>query len=191
TFSARAMEAVRRRKSKCRSWYLDVALIEQYWGPDRLYHHTAPITMNYALYEALRIVVEEGLEPRWKRHVANAAALVSGLSAMGLKLVAQEGHRLPQLTAVAVPDGIDEGRVRSELLRLFNIEIGAGLGPFKGKVWRIGLMGESSRRENVMLVLNALEEILGSMGLEIARGRALAAADNAYQAQGMGVGEPR
>ncbi len=191
TFSERAMDAVHRRKSKCSSWYLDVALIEHYWGPDRLYHHTAPITMNYALYEALRIVVEEGLETRWKRHVANAAALVAGLSAMDLKLVAQEGHRTPQLTAVAVPDGIDEARVRAELLRLFNIEIGAGLGPFKGKVWRIGLMGESSRRENVMLVLNALEEILGSMGLEIARGRALSAADRAYQAQGLGVGEPR
>jgi alanine-glyoxylate transaminase/serine-glyoxylate transaminase/serine-pyruvate transaminase len=191
TFSARAMDAVHMRKTKCSSWYLDVALIEHYWGPDRLYHHTAPITMNYALYEALRIVVEEGLETRWKRHAANAAALVTGLAAMGLKLVAQEGHRLPQLTAVAVPDGIDEARVRSELLRLFNIEIGAGLGPFKGKVWRIGLMGESSRRENVMLVLNALEEILGSMGMEIARGRALSAADNAYQAQGLGVGEPR
>jgi len=180
TISERAMEAVRKRKSKCRSWYLDVSMIEDYWGPDRLYHHTAPISMNYALYEALRIVIEEELEPRWKRHQVNANALHAGLMAMGLELAAQEGHRLPQLTAVAVPDGIEEAKVRAELLRLFNMEIGAGLGPLKGKVWRIGLMGESSRRENVMLVLNALEEILGSMGMEIVRGRALSAADRAY-----------
>jgi alanine-glyoxylate transaminase / serine-glyoxylate transaminase / serine-pyruvate transaminase len=189
TFSARAMEGVRKRKHKCRSWYLDVAMIEQYWGPTRVYRHTAPITVNYALYEALRMVVEEGLEARWKRHAANAAALQAGLAGMGLEMAAQEGYWLPQLAAVRVPKGIDEGKVRAELLRLFNIEVGAGLGPFKGKVWRIGLMGESSRRENVMLILNALEEILGSMGHEVARGKALSAADQAYAAQGLGAGE--
>jgi alanine-glyoxylate transaminase/serine-glyoxylate transaminase/serine-pyruvate transaminase len=191
TFSPRAMEAVHRRKTKCRSWYFDVGLIEQYWGPDRLYHHTAPITMNYAIYEALRIVVEEGLETRFKRHVANAAALVAGLKGMGIELAAQEGHRLPQLTAITIPEGIKDAKVRERLLKLFNIEIGAGLGPFKGKVWRIGLMGEGSRRENVMLVLNALEEILGSMGMELSRGRALSAADKAYESMGLGAGEPR
>src|SRR5215469_7313403 len=180
TFSERAMQAVRGRKQKCRSWYFDVAMIERYWGPDRLYHHTAPISMNYAIYEALRIVVEEGLEARFKRHRANSAALQAGLEAMGLELAAQPGYRLPQLTAVRVPGGIDEARVRTELLELFNIEIGAGLGPLRGKVWRIGLMGESSRRENVMLVLNALETILESLGAEIARGRSLAAADRAF-----------
>jgi alanine-glyoxylate transaminase/serine-glyoxylate transaminase/serine-pyruvate transaminase len=190
TLSASAMDWIRKRKTKCRSWYFDVALIEHYWGADRVYHHTAPITMNYALYEALRIVVEEGLETRWRRHRANAAALQAGVRAMGLQLAAQEGYRLPQLSAVAVPDGIDEAKVRAQLLRLFNIEIAAGLGPLKGKIWRIGLMGESSRRENVMLILNALEEILGSMGFEIARGRALAAADDAYVAEGLGAGEP-
>ena len=190
TFSAFAMDAIRKRKTKCRSWYFDVALIEQYWGPDRMYHHTAPITMNYALYEALRIVVEEGLETRWRRHRVNASALQAGVRAMGLELAAQEGYRLPQLTTIAVPDGIDETKVRAELLRLFNIEIAAGLGPLKGKIWRIGLMGEGSRRENVMLILNALEEILGTMGFEIARGRALAAADEAYVAEGVGAGEP-
>ena len=190
TFSAAAMDAIRKRKTKCRSWYFDVALIEQYWGPDRMYHHTAPITMNYALYEALRIVVEEGLEARWRRHRVNASALQAGVRAMGLELAAQEGYRLPQLTTIAVPDGIDEAKVRAELLRLFNIEIAAGLGPLKGKIWRIGLMGEGSRRENVMLILNALEEILGTMGFEIARGRALAAADDAYLAEGLGAGEP-
>ena len=190
TFSAAAMDSIRKRKTKCRSWYFDVALIEHYWGPDRLYHHTAPITMNYALYEALRIVVEEGLETRWRRHRANASAFQAGVRAMGLELAAQEGYRLPQLSAVAVPTNIDEAKVRAELLRLFNIEIAAGLGPLKGKIWRIGLMGEGSRRENVMLALNALEEILGSMGFEIARGRALAAADDAYVAEGLGAGEP-
>ncbi len=190
TFSASAMDSIRKRKTKCRSWYFDVALIEHYWGPDRLYHHTAPITMNYALYEALRIVVEEGLERRWRRHRANAAAFEAGVRAMGLQLAAQEGYRLPQLSTVAVPAGIDEAQVRTELLRLFNIEIAAGLGPLKGKIWRIGLMGEGSRRENVMLILNALEEILGSMRFEIARGRALAAAEDAYVAEGLGAGEP-
>jgi alanine-glyoxylate transaminase/serine-glyoxylate transaminase/serine-pyruvate transaminase len=190
TFSERAMAAVRARKTKCRSWYLDVGLIEQYWGPDRLYHHTAPITMNYAIYEALRIVVEEGLAARFKRHIANASALVAGLKAVGIAMTAQEGHRLPQLTAITIPEGISDAKVRERLLKLFNIEIGAGLGPFKGKMWRIGLMGEGSRRENVMLVLNALEEILGSMGMEIARGRALSAADKAYELMEMGAGEP-
>jgi alanine-glyoxylate transaminase/serine-glyoxylate transaminase/serine-pyruvate transaminase len=183
TFSERAMETVRKRKRPCRSWYFDAAMIERYWGPDRLYHHTAPITMNYAIYEALRMVVEEGLETRFKRHQLNSAALKTGLHAMGLELAAQEGHRLPQLTAVRAPSGIDEAKVRSELLRLFNIEIGAGLGVFKGKVMRIGLMGESCKRENVMLVLNALETILTSMGMEIARGAALAAADRSYSGE--------
>ena len=180
TMSERAMEVVRKRKTKPRSWYLDVSIIEQYWGPERLYHHTAPISMNYALYEALRMIVEEGLQNRWKRHVANATALQNGLHAMGLKLAAQEGYRLPQLTTVSVPESIDEAKVRAALLKDFNTEIGAGLGPLKGKVWRIGLMGESSRRENVMLVLNALEEILSSMGFPVVRGEALSAADKAY-----------
>jgi alanine-glyoxylate transaminase / serine-glyoxylate transaminase / serine-pyruvate transaminase len=180
TFSARAMEVVRKRKTPCTSWYFDLSLIEKYWGPDRVYHHTAPITMNYALYEALRIVVEEGLEARFKRHRGNAAALQAGIEGMGLGLAAQAGFRLPQLTTVAVPSGIDEAKVRAELLEKFNIEIGAGLGPLKGKVWRIGLMGESCKRQNVMLILSALETILQSMGFELARGKSLAAADRAY-----------
>jgi alanine-glyoxylate transaminase / serine-glyoxylate transaminase / serine-pyruvate transaminase len=180
TFSARAMEAIRRRRSKCRSWYLDVAAIGSYWGSERVYHHTAPITMIYALYEALRVVMEEGLEERWLRHRRNAAALHAGLDAIGLKLVAQEGHRLPQLTTVAVPPGVDEAKVRAELLQQFNIEIAAGLGPLRGKVWRIGLMGESSCRENVTLLLGALEQILAGAGFELSRGKGLAAAQAAY-----------
>jgi alanine-glyoxylate transaminase/serine-glyoxylate transaminase/serine-pyruvate transaminase len=182
TMSERAMAAMRSRKSKCRSWYLDVAMIAQYWGTERVYHHTAPISMNYALYEAMRIVLEEGLEARWRRHQLNAAALQAGLRAIGLEFAAQEGYRLPQLNAVKVPAGIDEAGVRTALLRTYNMEIGAGLGPFKGKVWRIGLMGESSRRENVVLVLNALEQLLGAAGVQVVRGRALAAADEVYAA---------
>jgi alanine-glyoxylate transaminase / serine-glyoxylate transaminase / serine-pyruvate transaminase len=180
TLSERAMAAIRGRKNKCRSWYLDVSMIAQYWGAERAYHHTAPISMNYALYEALRIIVEEGLEARFRRHRQNAAALQAGLAAMGLQFVAQEAYRMPQLSAVQAPAGIDEAAIRTALLRTYNMEIGAGLGPFKGKVWRIGLMGESSRRNNVVLVLNALEQLLSSAGVEIARGRAQAAADAVY-----------
>jgi alanine-glyoxylate transaminase / serine-glyoxylate transaminase / serine-pyruvate transaminase len=182
TFSERAMQAVRNRKTKSRSWYFDLAMIERYWGAERLYHHTAPISMNYALYEALRIVVEEGLPRRFARHRANAEALSAGLNAIGLRAVAQEGHRLPQLTVVAIPEGIEDAKVRSELLRNFNLEIAGGLGPFKGKVWRIGLIGESSTRENVMILLNALESVLSAQGFELARGAALRAADTTYAA---------
>ena len=180
TFSERAMESVRKRKTKCRSWYFDVALIEQYWGPDRLYHHTAPITMNYALYEALRIVVEEGLEARWRRHRINAAAFQAGVGAMGLQLAAQEGHRLPQLTTIAVPAGIDDVKVRAELLRNFNVEIAGGLGPFKGKVWRIGVMGYNSRPNCVLLVLAALERCLHAQGHKAPPGAGVAAAIKVY-----------
>lgn len=181
SFSERALAAVRSRKSKCRSWYFDLAMIEKYWGAERVYHHTAPITMNYALYEALRVVAEEGLEVRFKRHRENGAALQAGLAALGLEPAAQEGHRLPQLAVVKLPAGIDDAQVRAALLRTFNVEIAGGLGPFKGKVWRIGTLGESSRREHVTLVLGALETILSSMGLEVARGAALAAAERAYR----------
>ena len=182
TFAESAMQAVRRRKSKPYSWYFDLAMIERYWGAERLYHHTAPISMNYALYEALRLVIEEGLDQRFARHQANARAIWAGLGALGLKPVAQEGHRLPQLAVVAIPNSIDDASVRGELLRHFNIEIAGGLGPLKGKVWRIGLLGESSTRENVMMALNALESVLSSQGLELARGTALKAADRAYAA---------
>jgi len=182
TFSERAVDAVRKRKTPCRSWYFDLAMVERYWGAERIYHHTAPITMNYALYEALRVVLEEGLEARFARHRANAAALHAGLVAAGLDLIAQEGYRLPQLTTVGVPDGADEAKVRAALLRDFSIEIGAGLGPFKGKVWRIGLMGESSRPESVKRVLSALETVLVAMGVKLPRGAALGAAEKAYEA---------
>jgi len=182
TFGPRALEAVARRRHKVQSWYLDVTLLQQYWGEDRVYHHTAPISMNYALREALRIVAEEGLEARFARHRRNHEALAAGLTALGLSLAAEEGHRLPMLNAVTVPAGVDEARVRSRLLADDGIEIGGGLGPMKGRVWRIGLMGESSRRESVLSVLAALEVALAAEGHRVTPGAALAAAQGAYVA---------
>lgn len=160
SFSPRAVEAATRRKTKVQSWYLDVNLLASYWGQERVYHHTAPISMNYGIHEALRLVLEEGLEARWKRHKENHLLLKAGLVELGLSIASQEGHQLWQLNAVTVPEGVDEAAVRKRLLTDFNIEVGAGLGPFKGKVWRIGLMGETSKRENVQTFLAALKKCL-------------------------------
>lgn len=182
TFGPRAREALRRRTSAVRSWYLDVSLLEQYWGEARVYHHTAPISMNYALREALRLVVEEGLPARFARHRRNHEALVAGLAALGLELAAEAGHRLPMLNAVTVPEGVDEARVRGRLLADHGIDIGGGLGPMKGRVWRIGLMGESSRRTHVLALLAALEDALRAEGRRTAAGAALAAAQAVYAA---------
>ncbi len=182
TFGPRALEALRRRKSKVQSWYLDLTMIEKYWGAERVYHHTAPITMNYALYEALRLVEEEGLEVRWARHRQNHLALKAGLAAIGLAMASQENHQLWTLNSVRIPDGVDDGRVRGALLDEFNIEIGGGLGPLKGETWRIGLMGESSTTANVLLVLSALERILPRCGHAVSPGAAVAAAQRVYAA---------
>ncbi len=160
TVGPRAREAIHQRKTKVANWYLDLSMIENYWGDERTYHHTAPISMNFALREALRIVQEEGLEARFERHKANSAMLWQGLEDLGLRLIVPIEHRLPSLTTVAVPDGIDEATVRQRLLEEYNIEISGGLGAFKGKAWRIGLMGYSSRRENVLLLISALEKML-------------------------------
>lgn len=178
TVSERALATIRSRKTKCRSWYLDIGLLERYWGQERLYHHTAPINLNYALYEALRLVLEEGLAARWERHRKSAAALQAGLGALGLKLAAPEGFRLPQLTSIRVPDGIDEAKVRAQLLKRFNTEIGAGLGPLKGRIWRIGLMADNANPQRVLSLLDALEEILREAGLEIPRGSPRLAAES-------------
>jgi alanine-glyoxylate transaminase/serine-glyoxylate transaminase/serine-pyruvate transaminase len=161
SLNARALEVAQRRKTKVQSWYLDVNLLSAYWGQERVYHHTAPITMNYGLHEALRLALIEGLEKRWRRHEENHLALKAGLARMGLQIVSQTGHQLWQLNAVGVPEGVDEAAVRKRLLTEFNIEIGAGLGPLKGKIWRIGLMGEGSTGKNVETVLEALRKILG------------------------------
>jgi len=175
SLGGRAMEIAAKRKAKVQSWYLDVNLLASYWGQDRVYHHTAPISMNYALHEALRLVLEEGLENRWRRHEQNHLALKAGLEAMGLEIASQEGHQLWQLNAVAVPEGVDEAAVRKRLLSDFNIEIGAGLGPLKGKIWRVGLMGETSSKANVKAFLSALGQILNDSGRKTETEAALAA----------------
>jgi alanine-glyoxylate transaminase/serine-glyoxylate transaminase/serine-pyruvate transaminase len=178
TFSERALHRIRARKSKVQSWYLDITMVEKYWGSDRTYHHTAPISMNYALREALRIVCDEGLEVRWGRHELNHRALVAGIEAMGLEMNVKPEHRLWSLNAVRVPEGVDDARVRGRLLNDSNIEIGGGLGPLKGKIWRIGLMGSGSSRENVLLVLEALQQALNNEGFSCASG--VGAANGAY-----------
>ncbi len=178
TFSAAAAEVIRGRRTKVQSWYLDMTMIGQYWGAARVYHHTAPINMSYALYEALRIVLEEGLEARIERHSQNHHALRAGLEALGLAYIPERS--LTTLNAVSVPAGVDDAKVRRRLLTEHGIEIGAGLGPFAGKAWRIGLMGESSSRRNVLLVLAALESILAEEGAGVPRGEALAAASAVY-----------
>lgn len=179
TFSERAVEKVRARKVACSSWYLDLSLLLNYWGRERVYHHTAPISMVYALHEALRIVAEEGLEARARRHELNHRALVAGVEAMGLSMQVAEADRLWTLNAVRVPDGIDEMRVRKQLLEEFNIEIGGGLGVFKGRVWRVGLMGSGSTENNVLLLLAALEKALADTGFTVA-GSGVSAAARVY-----------
>ncbi len=169
-----------KRKTKCQSWYLDLGMVRQYWGSDRAYHHTAPITMNYALREGLRLVLEEGLENRWARHQRNHRALKAGLTALGLTYTAQEGHQLPQLNAVRIPQGIDDLTVRKRMLTEFGIEIGGGLGEFKGKAWRIGLMGYNSKPSAVFQVLAALEQCLGAVGAKVTPGSGVAAAELSY-----------
>jgi alanine-glyoxylate transaminase/serine-glyoxylate transaminase/serine-pyruvate transaminase len=180
TFSPAAVEAMQRRRRKARSWYLDLSLIAQYWGKDRIYHHTAPISMNYALREALRLVHEEGIEARFRRHRLNHEALVAGLEAIGLTLASQRDHRLWMLNSVSVPQGVDDAAVRRRLLAEHGIEIGGGLGPLRGSTWRVGLMGESSRRAHVLTFLSALSEVLRSEGYGVSAGSALGAAEGVY-----------
>jgi alanine-glyoxylate transaminase/serine-glyoxylate transaminase/serine-pyruvate transaminase len=175
-----AVEVLGRRKTKVQSWYLDLTMIQRYWGSDRFYHHTAPITMNYALREALALVVEEGLEARFARHALNGRALHAGLAAMGLSLATDPNHRLPQLTCVRIPDGIDDLTVRRRLLKDWGIEVGGGLGPFKGQAWRIGLMGYGSRQSHVTLLLAALETCLRDLGCGVPPGEAIRAAAGVY-----------
>jgi alanine-glyoxylate transaminase/serine-glyoxylate transaminase/serine-pyruvate transaminase len=180
TFNNRAAEAMRNRKSKGQSWYLDMTMVEKYWGQERVYHHTGPITLNYALREALRLVSEEGLEARFERHRLNHQALLAGLQAMGLEPFAQAGHRLWTLNAVKVPEGVEDAKIRKRLLDEFSIEIGGGLGPLKGQIWRIGLMGYSSSKGNVLLCLGALETVLREEGYQPAAGAGVAAAIEVY-----------
>ncbi len=160
TLGDRAMEKLNNRKTPVTNWYLDMTLVGKYWGKERIYHHTAPVNMNYALREALSIITEEGLEKRWQRHRISAEMLWEGLEELGIKCHVEKDFRLPSLTTAQIPEGVDGKSVAGYLLRNYNIEIAAGLGQLAGKVWRIGLMGFNSRPENILLLLTAMREAL-------------------------------
>lgn len=160
TFSDRAVEAVRAREEPVRSWYLDVTMLERYWGSDRVYHHTAPVSMVGALHAGLGVVLDEGLEARWERHRLLGGKLTKGLEERGFSYAAEEGHRLPMLHCVRLPGEAEEGPARRRLLSEFAIEVGGGLGDFSGTCWRVGLMGHSCRERNVTTLLGAVDEVL-------------------------------
>ncbi|MEH6473181.1 MAG: alanine--glyoxylate aminotransferase family protein [Halopseudomonas sp.] len=178
SFSEKAVEAVKARKTLVPSWFLDKNLVMGYWGEGakRAYHHTAPVNALYALHESLVMLQDEGLEQAWSRHDHFHQALKQGLEAMGLELLVDPAYRLPQLNAVVIPEGVDEARVRARLLQQYSLEIGAGLGALAGKVWRIGLMGHACNARNVLLCLGALESALIAEGVELERGAAVIAA---------------
>jgi len=180
TFGPRALEVMDQRKKKVSSWYLDIGLLRNYWGSNRAYHHTAPINMNYALHQALRLVLQEGLEARFARHQLHHTALKAGLEAMGIRYSVAAQTSLPMLNSVLIPDGADDASVRSQLLNEFGIEIGGGLGPMKGKTWRIGLMGEAAKSSNILLFLAALEQCLNRQGIRPDPGAAIVAANDVY-----------
>ena len=179
SFGPRAMEVINTRQSQVQSFYFNLKDLENYWNQTRAYHHTTPISMTYALRESLRMMMEEGVENRIRRHARVAAALRAGLEALGIGLMAAEGYRLNPLTTALIPEGIEDTAVRQRLLGDFNIEIGGGLGQVRGKAWRIGLMGDSAKETNVFALLSALEQILPDLGYEVATGASLAAAQRA------------
>ena len=185
SFSERAAARIKSRKHKVQSWFLDLNLVMSYWGGDgkRAYHHTAPINALYGLHEALVMLAEEGLENAWARHRRNHQALRAGIEAMGMQFLVQESHRLPQLNAIKVPEGVDEAQVRQRLLAQFSLEIGAGLGSLAGKIWRIGLMGYTSNPKNVLFCLTALERVLTELKAPIVAGSAAAAAGKVLSEQ--------
>ena len=187
SFSDRFFERVKARGDKVHSWFMDLNLVLNYWGnTNRTYHHTAPTNSLFALHESLLVLKEEGLENAWARHQRHHLALKAGLEAMGFTYLVKDGYRLPQMNAVLVPQGLPAGgeaEVRKTLLNEFNLEIGAGLGPLAGKIWRFGLMGYSCKPENVMLCLSALGSVLSDMGLPVKVGEAEAAAHHAYAEQ--------
>ena len=185
TVGAKVEELAHKRKKPVPSWYFDLLPTMDYWGAERTYHHTPPISLIYGLREALRLVEEEGLEARWERHAQNQQALIAGLEAMGLELfVKNPADRLVTVTGVYIPANVDDRRTRMQLLDEFNIEIAGGLGPVKGKIWRIGLMGYSSQKTNVLLFLTALEKSLTDQGFRMAAGAGVAAAMQSYENAG-------
>ena len=183
TISKRAADVIRSRNHKVQSWFMDLNLVMGYWSGEgsRVYHHTAPINPLYAIHEALVMLAEEGIEQAWERHAKMHRALREGLEAMGLSLVVEKKYRLPQLNTVAIPEGVDDSKVRATLLLRYNLEIGAGLGDLAGKVWRVGLMGQSSKEEHVTLFLSAMEDALLQQGATIKTGVALPAARTVIQ----------
>ena len=182
SFSPTAVAKVEQRGTKVASWYLDISMIANYWGENRAYHHTAPINMTYALHEALRLLHKEGLEASFARHVLNHQALKIGLETLGFTYAADPDHQLPMLNAVNLPDGVDDAQMRSALLEQYNIEIGGGLGEFKGKVWRIGIMGHSAKPENVLGLLEALENLFKENQVPVESDTACNAANAVYLA---------
>ena len=185
TFSPRAVEAVQNRKTPVQSWFMDVSLVVGYWGTGtkRSYHHTAPINALYSLHESLLMLQEEGIEQVWARHRYHHDALRAGLEALGMEFIVPEAERTPQLNAVSVPEGVDEAAIRRRLLDEFNLEIGAGLGALAGKIWRIGLMGYSSRPKNIVGCLAALGTVLADGGLSVSADAAVAAAQQVLAEQ--------
>ncbi|HAA47988.1 MAG TPA: alanine--glyoxylate aminotransferase [Synergistaceae bacterium] len=177
TAGPRAVERIKNRKQKVQSWYLDLTMIMRYWGQERFYHHTAPVNMVYGLNEALKIIAEEGLENRWQRHRRNAEALWDGLEALGVKLLVDKEYRLPSLTSIVVPEGVDEAAVRKDLMSEYAIEIGSGLGELKGKILRVGLMGSGSNKENIVFFLAAFGNVLRKQGFAADIGGALEAVE--------------
>lgn len=190
TINPRVENVLRERKTKVQSWYFDLTTTMNYWGKERTYHHTPPISLIYGMREALRLALEEGLEARWERHRQNQQALIAGLEAIGLELfVPNPSDRLATVTGVRVPEGIDDLKLRRQLLDEFNVEIAGGFGPLKGKLWRVGLMGYSSQRGNVLLFLAALEKVLLDQGFRVPAGAGVGAAVRSYaQAQPVAVG---
>jgi len=181
TVSPRVEEVLKNRKTKVQSWYFDLTTAMNYWGKDRLYHHTPPISLIYALREAMRLTIEEGLENRWERHRVNQQALIAGVEAMGLKLLVENPKdRLVTVTPVMIPAGIDDAKYRNQLLDEFNIEIAGGIGPLKGKIWRLGLMGYCAQKANVLLLLASMEKVLVEQGGRVAPGAGVAAAVRNY-----------
>lgn len=181
TLNERAVQVIKNRKKPVQSYYLDLQYLHRYWNGDHTYHHTSCSNLIYGMREALRIAMEEGLEARWARHQLHGDALKAGIEAMGLKILTQPGYALSVLTAVSLPEGVDELAIRKGLLDEYSIEIGGGFGPLKGRLIRIGLMGYNSCRKNVDTVLAALEHILPRCGLTPPTGAALAAADAVYK----------
>jgi alanine-glyoxylate transaminase/serine-glyoxylate transaminase/serine-pyruvate transaminase len=181
TVNARVEEMLRNRKTKVQSWYFDLTTVMNYWGKERTYHHTPPVPLIFALHEAMRMLLEEGLEASWERHRQNQAALIAGLEAMGIRIFVENPEdRLTTVTAVCIPSGIDGVKTRARLLNEFNIEIAGGLGDIKTTTWRVGLMGYSSQRANVLLFLDALERVLLDQGMKLSVGAGIAAAAGSF-----------